>query len=156
MTTTERHRPGRLSDLLSWIEDTGLARLSDQEMFSGIRIEDYVEDQAYVLRAEMPGVDPEHDIDVQVEEQLLTVTGRRREEKRDKNHQEFRYGAFTRSVPLPQGARVDQITARYVDGVLEVRLPLEEKVEPAVTRIPVQRESQSSESRESTAQESSS
>lgn len=89
-----------------------------------VRVEDYVEDGSYVLRAEMPGLDPDKDVEVTVHGDLLTISGERREETKERNHQEFHYGSFRRSVTLPPGADPDAVEASYTDGVLEVRVPL--------------------------------
>jgi HSP20 family protein len=140
MATSEKHPAGRLGDLMSWIEDTGLVRMSERGGFPVVRLEDYIEGQTYVLRAEIPGVDPDKDIEVEIDDRMLTVSGHKREETKDKNHQEFRYGEFSRSVTIPRSARVEEISASYVDGVLEVRMPLTEDGEKlGAKRIPVQR-----------------
>lgn len=91
---------------------------------SFIRIEDRLTDTEYVLRAEVPGIDPEKDIEVSVLDGVLTVKAERREEETTKNRSEFRYGTMHRSVRLPNNADDKNITARYVDGLLEVTVPL--------------------------------
>ncbi|MGZ4498849.1 MAG: Hsp20/alpha crystallin family protein [Nocardioidaceae bacterium] len=92
----------------------------------------------YVVRAEMPGVDPEKDIEVSIEGDVLTIRGQRREEERDKNHSEFRYGSFSRSIRLPGSVQAGDVSAKYDAGVLEVRVPVAStSAEP--TKIPVQR-----------------
>ncbi|UVS79443.1 Hsp20/alpha crystallin family protein [Actinokineospora sp. UTMC 2448] len=91
-----------------------------------VRVEDYQEDGQYVLRAELPGVDPAQDIDVSVDGNLLTVTAERSDSRHEKSHSEFRYGSFGRSVRLPAGADPAGITASYEAGVLEVRVPITE------------------------------
>ena len=53
----------------------------------------------------------------------LTIHGERREEKRDAQHSEFHYGAFSRSVQLPRGTDPTQVSATYRDGILEVSFP---------------------------------
>ena len=69
---------------------------------------------------------------------VLTISGERREETKEKNRQEFHYGSFRRTLTLPAGAQSDQVTAAYTDGVLEVRVPLSSEA-PPTTRIPIQR-----------------
>ena len=69
---------------------------------------------------------------------VLTISGRRQEEERDKNHSEFRYGSFSRSVRLPPGIDRTSIAATYDNGVLEVRVPVGE-ARSEVTKVPVQR-----------------
>jgi len=138
MTTLARRRANPLTDLLNWLEsDTGLGfRSSDLQAY--LRIEDYVDGGSYVLRAEMPGIDPEKDVAITIDHGTLTIRAERQEEKRDRGHREFHYGAFTRAVALPTGARAEGVTASYVDGVLELRVPLD-ATEPEPVRIPVQR-----------------
>ena len=100
-------------------------------------MEDFVEDGVYILRAEVPGIDPDKDVDLTVVGDTLTVKGERREEKKDKHLREFHYGSFYRSVRLPGPVDADKVTASYTDGVLEVRVPLEKAAEASGTRIPV-------------------
>lgn len=104
----------------------------------GIRIEDYTEDGRYLIRAELPGVDPQKDVDITVDEHVLTIRAERSEEQKDKQYREFRYGSFTRSVPLPVGAKEEEISASYDDGILTVTVPLGESEQPG-RQIPVQR-----------------
>lgn len=139
MSTLAR-RTGRMEDMLKWLDDSGFPIRSGLGLIRDVRIEDYLDDGTYVLRAEIPGIDPDKDLDVLVEDDVLVVRGERRDEEHDKEHREFHYGSFERSVRLPKGARVDEISATYTDGVLEVRLPFDTE-SPAGTRrmVPVQR-----------------
>lgn len=95
-----------------------------------IRVEEFVDDKTLVIRAEMPGVDPEKDVEVSISDGVLHISAERqeKEEHKDKNRyrSEFRYGSFTRNVPLPEGVKEEDIKASYKDGVLEVRTPLPE------------------------------
>lgn len=126
MSTLERRRGGTLTDLLNRFEAGMGLGLTDPDAPSHIRIEDFVEDGSYVLRAEMPGIDPDKDVDITIQSDLLTIRGERREEKKDRDHQEFHYGSFARTVPLPAGCDADAVSASYRDGVLEVRVPVVE------------------------------
>jgi len=129
---------GPLADMMEWF-DTGVPRaLRGLGLSPVVRVEDFVKDNTYVLRAEMPGLDPDEDVAVTVQGDVLTIAGERREEKRERNRQEFHYGSFHRSVTLPPGADPDQIDASYTDGVLEVRVPVDTKQSSAVT-VPVKR-----------------
>lgn len=94
-----------------------------------IPIEDRVDGDTYVLRAELPGLDAERDIRLHVTDGELRIRAERSEE--DKRHWrgEFRYGCFTRVVGLPPAARVDTVTATYQHGILEVRAELAEPAE---------------------------
>ena len=89
-----------------------------------LRLEEYPDADAYVVRAEVPGVDPAKDVKVSVADGRLTVHVERTEERIDKAHTEFHYGTFARSVQLPQGAQEDRITATYDHGILTIRVPM--------------------------------
>jgi len=95
----------------------------------GIKLEEFDEEGTHVVRAEMPGIDPDADIDLTVDHGVLTIHGERREEtkseEKDRYRSEFSYGSFTRNVRLPAGATEDDVKARYVDGILEVRFPVD-------------------------------
>ncbi|WP_427170872.1 Hsp20/alpha crystallin family protein [Arthrobacter sp. 92] len=97
-----------------------------------IRVEEFLDDKTLVVRAEMPGMDPDKDIEVSISEGVLHIRAERqeKEEHKDKNQyrSEFRYGSFTRDLTLPEGIREEDIKASYTDGVLEVRTPLPEAV----------------------------
>jgi HSP20 family protein len=76
----------------------------------------------------LPGIDPDKDIHVVVDEGLLTITGERRSEtkqdEKGKHFSEMQYGSFAPTLPLPDGASEKDVTATYRDGILEVRLAL--------------------------------
>ncbi|MFF4733924.1 Hsp20/alpha crystallin family protein [Streptomyces mirabilis] len=78
------------------------------------------------VRAELPGIDPSKDIEIGVTEGVMTLRVERREETSEKHHTECRYGSFARSVRLPAGAKGDEATAEYRDGVLTVSVPVPE------------------------------
>lgn len=79
-----------------------------------------------ILRADIPGLD-QKDIEVNVEEGILTIRGERKEEKEVKEEDycccERWTGAFSRSLSLPPGVDPEQIKATFKNGVLEVHLP---------------------------------
>ncbi len=138
MSTVMRRRPDAVSGLLSWLEsDQGLGIRGGLGLMPDLHIEDYVEGDTYVVRAETPGIDPAKDLQITLDEDVLTISGERTEEQRDKNHREFHYGTFSRSVRMPQHARVDEVTATCADGVLEIRVPVDTAT-PAARSIPVQ------------------
>lgn len=67
------------------------------------------------------------DISINVENNMLTISGERKEEKREENERvrrmERHWGSFSRSVPLPAGAKQEQIKARFENGCLSVDIP---------------------------------
>jgi HSP20 family protein len=91
-----------------------------------MRIEEYVEDGHEVVRAELPGMDPDKDVEVTVREGVLTIKAERSERKSDKGRSEFRYGSFLRRVLLPAGADESDVTATYDNGILTVRIAVKE------------------------------
>lgn len=105
---------------------------------SMIRVEEFTEDGHLVVRAELPGIDPDKDVDVSVHEGMLDIRAERRAEEKEitKGHSEFRYGRFRRTLTLPTGTAAKDVTAAYTDGILEVRVPVA-KVESAGTKVPV-------------------
>lgn len=95
------------------------------------RVEEYRDANAMVVRAELPSIDPDKDLDVTVADGILRIRGERREEtsnrSKDGYRSEFKYGSFSRDVPLPAGTSTDEVTASYRDGVLEVRVPVHDE-----------------------------
>jgi HSP20 family protein len=109
-----------------------------------IRVEEEETDGALVIRAELPGIDPEKDVEVFVGDGYLQIRGERRSGETDKKEgqtrSEFHYGSFARMLSLPKGCRPDDVTASYKDGILVVRVampPAEEA--PTARKIPVGR-----------------
>jgi HSP20 family protein len=89
-----------------------------------IRVEDEMKDGNYVVRAEIPGVDPGKDVDITVRDGVLTIKAERTEKKESSGRSEFSYGSFIRSVTLPSGADEDAIKASYDNGILTVTVPV--------------------------------
>jgi HSP20 family protein len=99
-----------------------------------IRVDEFRDGDAQVVRAELAGIDPDKDVDITVRDGLLQINARRQVEEKteDKGYtrHELRYGSFSRTLPLPEGASESDITATYKDGILEIRVPVTEP--PAV------------------------
>ena len=108
-----------------------------------MKVEEFVEDDTCVIRAELPGIDPDTDVDISVADGILHLSATREErseEERPEGYRsEFHYGSLVRSIRLPEGATADDITASYTDGILEVRIPAPQQVEKPATRIAVTR-----------------
>jgi HSP20 family protein len=87
----------------------------------------------FVLRADLPGM-REEDVNIEVEDRTLTLSGERARDPREGQDGFFRlerpYGAFSRTLTLPKGVDVDAITASFADGVLEVAIPKPEQAKP--------------------------
>ena len=105
------------------------------------RVDVYNHDGSLVVRAEVPGVNPE-DIDVTVEGDSLTISGSRRfetETEKDGFHRkEIFQGSFSRSVALPEGTDADAVSATSKDGILEVTVPMPAEVMPRKIEVAVQ------------------
>lgn len=88
---------------------------------------------AYEVSAELPGVDPK-DIEVSLEDGVLTVKGERKSDSHEEGHGYTRtervYGSFFRRFTLPDTADSDHISAKTVHGVLTLRVPKKEKALP--------------------------
>jgi HSP20 family protein len=107
-----------------------------------MRVEEFREDGSLVVRVEIPDVDPEKDIEVTVDRDRLSIRAERtqRTDDRDKHgyRSEFRYGSFHRILQLPAGTSEQDIQATYRDGILEVRLPIDQE-RASSAKIPIQR-----------------
>jgi len=94
-----------------------------------------------VIKAELPDVKKE-DIGVTVENNVLTLTGERKQEQSAKREQfqrvERRFGSFSRSFTLPTSVDAGQIAASYKDGVLTIRLPRREESKPKQISVNVE------------------
>ena len=130
-------RPFALQDVFDWFE-TGLPGFHPPGAHS-IRIEERSSADAFVVRAELPGIDPDKDVEITVDNGMLTLRAERSARTEGVRHSEFRYGAFARSLRLPPGARADDTTAAYKDGVLTITVPVSERT-AAARKITVRHE----------------
>jgi len=124
-------------DIFAWLEGPFLAPrpVAAQAM----RMEEHIANGRYVVRAELPGVDPAEDMEVSVAKGILTIRAERHEEMQDQHRSEFRYGTFTRHIALPVTADANDIKATYHWGILQVSIGLHDAGEDmAGRRIPVQ------------------
>ncbi len=128
---------GMFTDLADWLESpwTGPPPFIAAQTF---RVEEMARDNRYVIRAELPGLDPDRDIEVTVEGRTLTIHAERRQEDDGPYRSEFRYGSLTRLFRLPAKVDANDVTARYEKGVLEVSVPVLE-VKPEGTRVAIEK-----------------
>jgi HSP20 family protein len=130
-TTMVRHTTGSLvPELAGWLESA--MRYGNRYPFA---VEEFADDRGYVLRAELPGRDPQQDIAVTVANGHLTITAQREHAKHDSERSEFTYGPVSRVVSLPAGSRSGDISANYDQGILEVHIPVNQT--PTPHRIPI-------------------
>ena len=96
--------------------------------------------EEYRIEAELPGVQQD-DLEVQVENRVLTLRGERHEKKEQKGEKYHRvessYGSFTRSFTLPEDADEDKVFADYKDGLLTVRVIRTERKESTARSIEI-------------------
>ncbi len=146
MTQTPARRsdwwPGRwISDWLDWPDWPGMPGRREGDRM--LRVEEYRDDDTLVVRTELPGIDPERDLELDVRDNMLEMRAQRREEKtmeeQGSRRTEFRYGSFYRVIPLPREAKSDDVTASYKDGILEVRVPCAANAAESTRRIQVER-----------------
>ena len=159
MAVMERWRPSREMDRFRGEMNELLERFGfDRECFARLpfnreflhegepapsrpAVETRVEDGKFIVRTDLPGVDPK-DIDVKVVGDVLTVKGSREErheqKKADFFRREIRYGSFERSIPLPEGIKAEELKATYHDGVLELSAPMPKEAAPKAVKIQVE------------------
>jgi HSP20 family protein len=106
-----------------------------------LRIEELREGDDLIVRAELPGIDPDTDVEITVAGEILHIRAKR-EEKSEINkaggyRSEFRYGAFERDIALPPGVDPGVVEATYNDGILIVKVPMPTEKEETHRVIPV-------------------
>ena len=98
-------------------------------------------DEAYILRADLPGLTPE-DVRIEMEGRVLTVSGERKAEHETEDagyrRVERSFGRFRRAMTLPAGVDPEAITASFDNGVLTVRVPKPEAIKPHKVEIAVE------------------
>lgn len=98
------------------------------------------DENAIYVEAEVAGVSPE-DVEISLEGETLTIKGERKapvsEEKVSYHRREVEYGTFNRAVSLPTRIKVDQVSARSVNGILHITLPKAEEVKPKKINVAV-------------------
>ena len=94
----------------------------------------------FVIRAAVPGVKPE-ELNVSIESNVLTISGeskREEESEQDKVYcRECSYGAFTRSIRLPENLMVDQVDAAFENGFVVITLPKAPEEKPQTVKVPI-------------------
>jgi HSP20 family protein len=90
-------------------------------------------EDSLVLKADLPGL-TEDDVQIEVRDHVLTISGERRADFEDKENGYYRveraFGSFSRSLTLPEGVDADKIAASFDNGVLEVTIPKPEERKP--------------------------
>jgi HSP20 family protein len=100
----------------------------------------YETDENLVLKAELPGINPDS-VEIRVEDNTLYLKGERKFEKEVKEQNYHRversYGAFTRTFSLPGSIDADKVAANFKDGVLTLTMPKKEEAKPKTIKINV-------------------
>jgi HSP20 family protein len=100
----------------------------------------YEDEHNVTLKIEVPGID-EKDIDVRIENSVLTVHGERKFEKEEKEENyrrvERQYGSFTRTFTLPTTVDTEKVEANYDKGVLKIALPKKAEAKPKQIKVNV-------------------
>jgi len=127
-----------------WFGRSGLMGGGEGGQFSGRwapQIDMWEENDQVMIRADVPGVEPE-DLELYCTDDALIVRGESRtsdeREERGYHHRERRYGRFERMLPLPAQVDREKIQASFKNGVLEVRMPITESSRQRMQRIPIQ------------------
>jgi HSP20 family protein len=152
-TLTHHDSPGELLDQFIRIErlfDDWMRLPMRQPFLLGwgptgedlIHVDEYREGDTEVIRAELPGVDPERDVEIRVDEGILSINAERKAEDKTEGQgyrrRELRYGRFARRLALPAGVADSDISASYRGGILEIRIPVpEQPVAAAPTKIAI-------------------
>jgi HSP20 family protein len=94
----------------------------------------------FVVRADLPGLTKE-DVKVEVTNELLTIQGERKHEKKEEregySYRECSHGSFYRTIPLPEGVDASKATADFSKGVLEVTMPAPARSETKARRVEI-------------------
>ena len=108
-----------------------------------LRVEEFHDDGELVVRAEMPDIDPDKDVEIRTEGGVAKIHAHREQKSETKDKEsyrsEFRYGEFDREIALPTGTKPEDVKATYKDGILEVRIPCPTEQTPSTTKVPISR-----------------
>jgi HSP20 family protein len=116
----------RMLSVRPWGKEEG-AQLTGFNFVPAVETHLDKEAKKYVCKVSLPGIEPK-EVQINVQGNLLTITGERKIEKRTKEaeyfHEEFAYGRFEREIELPEGVNTEKVTAEFVNGLLEITAPV--------------------------------
>jgi HSP20 family protein len=125
-------------DLFRWLEG-GVRPFFGPE--DRLRVEEELTDDTLVIRAEMPGLDPDKDVEITVGDGVLHVRAERRSESKEERQGQFRsefhYGSFERMFRVPKDVVLEDVGATYRDGILEITVPYKVPTEAPPRKVPV-------------------
>jgi len=135
-----RYQPWDLVDRFFNGHHAGLATGQNAISAWAPRVDVKEEAERFLIRADVPGVDPK-DIEVSVEDGVLTISGERKTEEREESagwtRVERHSGRFHRSFTLPETVNAAGVTAKGEHGVLEISIPKVEKAQPKKIEVKV-------------------
>ena len=138
MPVTPRFHHHHVADLFPRFFDGAAAEPAPPAASWLPAVEGRLEDGAYIIQFALPGVDPKA-VAVSVMDNLLTVKGERKANHdatgKDYFAREVTYGAFQRSVSLPEGVDAAQVEATYMNGMLEVRVAAPRAATPRMIEV---------------------
>jgi HSP20 family protein len=131
-----------VSDLLRWDPFREMSALASRPEYAFVPAFEVKETKdAYVFKGDVPGV-KEDDVEISLTGNRLTISGHRKEEKREETDQyhayERSYGSFSRSFTLPEGIDNEHVNAELTEGVLTVSVPKTPEVQPKKISIGAQ------------------
>ncbi len=141
MSTIQRWNPSRLQDEVNRLFDTSFGLTRNTESYGWTPAVDVYEDtEGVTFKFELPEVEGK-DVDVRLEDGVLTVRGERKLEKEDRREGYHRiersYGTFARSFTLPATLEADKATAEHKNGVLRVFVPKRAEAKPKSINVKV-------------------
>jgi len=126
-------------DFFTPAEPRSFGAASSQSMVTP-SIDVHETDQAYIVSAELPGIDPK-DVELDLRDNTLTLRGEKRSERKEEDagrrYSERSFGRFERTIPLAAEVDADNVEARFENGVLKVTLPKNVKVRDKIRRIEI-------------------
>ena len=145
MTVLTRWEPFRelntLQSRLNRLFEEQSRGASEESLTAGAfvpQVDVYEDEHSIQLKLEVPGID-EKDLDIKVENNVLTVSGERKFEKEEKEENfrrvERRYGSFTRTFTLPTTVDSEKVSANYDKGVLKIVLPKKAEAKPKQIKV---------------------
>jgi HSP20 family protein len=138
----EPFRGSSFQDQISRLLHEGFESNSEQASLTtwAPAVDIFENEHELVVKADLPEVKPE-DLDIRVENNVLTIRGERKFEKRENENNYLRvervYGAFSRSFALANTVNAEAIKADYKNGVLELHIPKREEAKPKQIKVNV-------------------
>jgi len=146
-TTLERFEPYRgattLQEQINRLFNESFGRTAQEASITtwAPPVDIYETEQELVVKADLPDIDPK-DLDIRVENNILTIRGERKFEKKTEENNYLRveraYGAFSRSFSLASTVNTEAIKAEYKNGVLTLTIPKREEAKPKQIKVNVE------------------